>query len=106
MERQGLAPYTLSRQSAREPTMAKVEIYTTGMCGFCYRAKRLLESKGVDYEETDVTFNPDKRAAMTARSGSRTVPQIWINGRFVGGSDDLYALEEEGKLDTLLGETA
>lgn len=87
--------------------MAKVVLYTTAFCGYCARAKALLESKGVDYEEIDVTFSADKRAEMKARaSGRSTVPQIWINGQHVGGSDELHALDAAGKLDPLLGTAA
>lgn len=84
--------------------MAKVVLYTTAFCGYCARAKALLEAKGVAFEEIDVTFSPDKRAEMKARANGRTtVPQIWINGQHIGGSDELYALDEAGKLDPLLG---
>jgi len=84
--------------------MAKVVLYTTAFCGYCARAKALLEAKGVAFEEIDVTFSPDKRAEMKARANGRsTVPQIWINGQHIGGSDDLLALDEAGKLDPLLG---
>ena len=87
--------------------MAKVVLYTTAFCGYCARAKALLESKGVDFEEIDVTFSPDKRAEMKARANGRsTVPQIWINGQHVGGSDELHALDAAGKLDPLLGTAA
>jgi glutaredoxin 3 len=83
--------------------MPEVVVYTTDMCPFCYRAKRLLEQKGVTYTEIDVTLDPAKRAEMAKLAGGvRTVPQIFINGKHVGGSDDLYALEAEGKLDPLL----
>ncbi len=83
--------------------MAKVEIYTTMWCGFCARAKRLLDEKGVAYTEIDVTMDPEKREEMTRRAeGRRTVPQIFIDGRPIGGSDELYALEREGRLDALL----
>ena len=75
--------------------MSKIEIYTTALCPYCSSAKALLDRKGVSYEETDVTF-------IVKRSGQRTVPQIWIGGRHVGGCDDLYALDAEGKLDPLL----
>ena len=85
--------------------MAKVEIYTTFLCGFCYRAKKLLESKGVAYEETDVMAEPAKRKEMVQRAGGRTtVPQIFIDGRHIGGCDELYALDEAGKLDPLLAQ--
>jgi len=83
--------------------MARVEIYTTPSCPYCQAAKRLLAGKGVSYEETDVSRDPALRQAMTARAGGRrTVPQIFIGGRHVGGSDDLHALEHAGKLDALL----
>ncbi|MCV2448397.1 MULTISPECIES: glutaredoxin 3 [Paracoccus] len=83
--------------------MAKVEIYTTPTCPYCMTAKALLRKKGVSYEETDVSRDPDLRAAMTRRAGGRrTVPQIFIDGQHVGGSDDLHALEHQGKLDGML----
>jgi glutaredoxin 3 len=82
--------------------MPDVTIYTTGMCGFCYRAKALLKAKGVAFEEIDVTFSPKKRAEMREKAGSNSVPQIWIGDRHVGGSDDLLALEQAGELDALL----
>lgn len=83
--------------------MAKVEIYTKMTCGFCVRAKRLLEMKKVAFDEIAVDFGGDKKAEMVERAGGRmTVPQIFINGRNVGGCDDLMALEQQGKLDELL----
>jgi glutaredoxin 3 len=83
---------------------AKVEIYTKMFCGFCVRAKRLLDSKGVDYTEYDVTMGGAKRDEMMARRpDARTVPQIFIDDVAIGGSDELAALEREGKLDSLLG---
>jgi glutaredoxin 3 len=83
--------------------MARVEIYTRAFCGFCAAAKRLLAAKGVDYEEYDVTMGGPKKTEMLDRAGGRTsVPQIFINGSHVGGSDDLHALDEAGKLDPLL----
>jgi glutaredoxin 3 len=85
-------------------TAAKVEIYTKMFCGYCHRAKRLLDSKNVDYIEYDITMDSEKRDEMRARApGAMTVPQIFIDGAAVGGSDDLAALEREGKLDGLLG---
>lgn len=82
----------------------KVEIYTKMYCGYCYRAKRLLDEKGVDYEEFDITLGGPKRAEMMDRNpNARTVPQIFIDDNAIGGSDDLAALEREGKLDQLLG---
>ena len=87
--------------------MAKVVVYTTAFCPYCHRAKALLESKGVAFEEIDVTFSPAKRAEMRSLANGRsTVPQIWINGQHVGGSDELYALDQAGKLDPLLGTAA
>ena len=83
--------------------MPKVEIYTKFTCGFCFRAKRLLELKKVAYEEYPVDFGGAKKAEMVERTGGRmTVPQIFINGRHVGGCDDLMALEYQGRLDELL----
>ncbi len=84
--------------------MAKVEIYTKALCGFCHRAKRLLDSKGVEYAEYDITLGGEKRREMIERKpDARTVPQIFIDNQSIGGSDDLAALEREGKLDALLG---
>ena len=83
--------------------MKQVEIYTTQFCGFCVAAKRLLASKNVNFVEIDVGAQPTKRAEMTKRSnGGRTVPQIFIAGQHIGGCDDLYALERQGKLASLL----
>ncbi len=85
-------------------TTPKVEIYTQWGCGYCHRAKALLDSKGVAYEEIDVTMGGPKRAEMAERApGARTVPQIFIGDQVIGGSDDLAALERAGKLDGLLG---
>lgn len=90
------------RKEAR--VAAKVEIYTKFYCGYCHRAKRLLDSKGVDYTEYDITMGGPKRDEMRARApGAMTVPQIFIDDVAVGGSDNLAALEREGKLDALLG---
>ncbi len=87
--------------------MAEIEIYTTMMCGFCARAKNLLKKKGVDYNEVDVTFSNAKRQEMSDRADGRyTVPQIFINGDGIGGCDELYALEREGRLDDLLSRPA
>ncbi len=84
--------------------MARVEIYTKEFCGYSTRAKRLLREKGVDYEETDITFGGPERAEMIQRADGRsTVPQIFIDGVHVGGSDELAALEAAGKLDPMLG---
>jgi len=84
--------------------MSHVEIYTKDYCGYCSRAKALLRDKGVAFEEYDITMGGPRRAEMIERSnGGMTVPQIFIDGRHVGGSDDLSALERAGKLDPLLG---
>ena len=83
--------------------MATIEIYTSPTCGYCHAAKRLLAGKGASFTEVDVVRQPEKRPEMLARAnGRRTVPQIFIDGRHVGGCDDLYALDAEGKLDPLL----
>ena len=85
-------------------TAPKVEIYTKWGCPYCTRAKALLDSKGVSYDEYDVTMGGPKKAEMLDRvPGASTVPQVLIAGRAVGGSDDLAALEAAGKLDALLG---
>jgi glutaredoxin 3 len=83
--------------------MVRVEIFTTPWCSYCVAAKRLLAQKGVAFEETDVSGDMALRREMMQRAAGRhTVPQIFINGRHVGGSDDLYALDRAGKLDLLL----
>lgn len=83
--------------------MAKVEIYTKFLCPYCTRAKALLKDKGVVIEEYDITMGGPKRAEMLQRaSGRTTVPQIFIDGRHIGGSDDLAALDRAGGLDPLL----
>ena len=80
-----------------------VTIYTKFGCGYCVRAKRLLDEKGVDYTDHDITMGGPKRAEMLERApNARTVPQIFIGETYVGGSDELAALEREGKLDALL----
>ncbi|HUA35884.1 MAG TPA: glutaredoxin 3 [Candidatus Binataceae bacterium] len=87
--------------------MAKVEVYTTSYCPYCVRAKSLLSRKGITYEEIDVTDDEELRAKMIEMSGGRrTVPEIFINGKIIGGYDDLKALEDAGKLDGLLAESA
>jgi len=87
--------------------MAQVTMYSSFLCGFCYRAKQLLKQKGVAWEEIDVLTHPGRKKEMIERAnGKRTVPQIFINGQHVGGCDELYALEREGRLDALLKETA
>ena len=83
--------------------MARVEIYTKAFCPYCTRAKRLLDDKGAAYEEYDITMGGPKRAEMVERSGGRTtVPQVFIDDRHIGGSDDLAALDDDGGLDPLL----
>jgi glutaredoxin 3 len=83
--------------------MPEVEIYTTPLCGYCVRAKRLLDRKGVAYVEVDLWSAPERRPEMIARAGGRrTVPQIFIGGQGIGGSDDLHALDAAGRLDIML----
>ena len=82
---------------------SQVEIYTSSLCGYCFAAKRLLDSKNIAYREIDVTFDRAGRDAMTARADGRTsVPQIFINDNGIGGCDELHALEHAGRLDQLL----
>ena len=82
--------------------MAEVVIYTSAWCGYCHRAKDLLERKGVAYTEIGVDMDPAARAQMEQRSGRHTVPQVFIGPQHVGGYDDLAALERAGRLDALL----
>lgn len=82
----------------------KVEIYTKAWCGYCSRARRLLEEKGVDFVEFDITLGGPKQAELRERKpDATTVPQIFIDGKAIGGSDDLARLDREGKLNGLLG---
>ncbi len=82
---------------------ANIEIFTKFACPYCYRAKQLLQSKGVAYREIDVAMDAAlKREMIEKAGGRRTVPQVFINGTHVGGCDDLYALDRQGGLDTLL----
>lgn len=83
---------------------AKVEVYFTTYCHYCRRAMQLLDSKGIDYERFDVTNAPDRRAWLRETTGRHTVPQIFINGKSVGGSDDIHELDAAGKLDRMLSE--
>ena len=85
--------------------MAKVLMYLTASCPYCQSADRLLQQKGAAVEKIRVDLEPARRAEMMQKSGRRTVPQIWIGGRHVGGCDDLYALEHGGQLDALLKAT-
>lgn len=83
--------------------MAQVVVYSGPSCPYCVRAKMLLQKKGVTFEDIDVKADPSKRDEMLAKSnGKQTIPQIFINGKHIGGSDDLYALDAAGKLDALL----
>ena len=82
--------------------MSKITIYTTPICPYCVRAKALLKKKGAAFDEVDVFMDADARAEMEQRSARRTVPQIFIGEKHVGGCDDLYALESNGQLDPLL----
>ena len=83
--------------------MAKIEIYLTRSCPYCHAARGLLDKKGVSYDAIDVGADPQRRAEMMQRAdGRRTVPQIFIDGVHVGGSDDIHALDRDGKLDALL----
>jgi glutaredoxin 3 len=83
--------------------MSKVKIYTTPICPYCVRAKSLLEKKGAMFDEVDVFMDADARQEMEDKTnGARTVPQIFIGEKHVGGCDELYALESEGRLDPLL----
>ncbi|MEH6387183.1 MULTISPECIES: glutaredoxin 3 [Pseudomonas] len=84
--------------------MSEVTIYSSNYCPFCIRAKQLLDSKKIQYKEIVVDGQPAVRAEMTRLAGGRTsVPQIWINDTYVGGCDQLVALERSGKLDSMLG---
>ena len=83
--------------------MAEIEIYSSPLCGFCYSAKKLLSKKGVDFREINVLADSAQKKEMMKRAGGRhTVPQIFIDGKHIGGCDDLYALERQGGLDSLL----
>lgn len=83
--------------------MPRIEIYTTMFCGFCHRAKRLLQERGVEFTEIDVLADGARRKEMHQRSGGRTsVPQIFIDGRHVGGCNELYELDRSGKLASMI----
>lgn len=88
------------------PQTAKVTVYTTAWCGYCAAAKRLLNSKSVEFEEIGVDGNAELRAEIAERSGRHTVPQIFIDEQSVGGYDDIAALNSSGELDRLLGLSA
>jgi glutaredoxin 3 len=82
--------------------VAKVEIYTSALCGYCSRAKNLLEKKGVDFIEYDVTYDSGKRHEMTGRAGKTAVPQVFIDDKPVGGYSDLIELDVDDELDNML----
>ena len=82
--------------------MASIEMFTKPTCPYCLAAKRLLAGKGQSWSEVDVAAEPQRRNEMVERSGRATVPQIWIDGRHIGGFDDLAALDAAGELDPLL----
>lgn len=82
--------------------MPEVVIYSSNYCGFCFRAKQLLQSKGVKFREIVVDGDTQLRTELARKAGSRTVPQIWIDETHVGGCDELYTLERAGSLDELL----
>ena len=83
--------------------MQKVTIYLTGLCPFCWRAKRFFDVKGVDYEEIDIMAHPERRSEMVRRSGGLTsVPQVFIGELHIGGSDELVAFDQSGALDSIL----
>ena len=95
IDKRGPSPHLMS--------MANVEIYTKAFCPYCTRAMRLLDAKGVEPQEFDITMGGPKRAEMIQRAqGRTTVPQVFIDGRHVGGYDDLAALDRSGGLDPLL----
>ena len=83
-----------------------VIVYSTAVCPYCVRAERLLEAKGVTVQKIRVDLDPEERIKMMERTGRRTVPQIYVGDTHVGGFDDLYALDQAGKLDPLLNGTA
>lgn len=85
--------------------MANVVVYSSANCPYCVRAKELLERKGILFEEIRVDLDPAQRDVMMERTGRRTVPQIFINNKPIGGCDDLYALEKSGELAKLLSDT-
>jgi glutaredoxin 3 len=86
--------------------MTDIVIYTTGLCPYCYQAKNLLDSKNVAYKEIDVTMNALKRQEMTQMAGSRSVPQIFVDGKHIGDCDGIHMLEQQGTLELNLGITS
>ncbi len=96
-------PFIKTRIFKESILAQQIDIYTKFGCGYCYRAKSLLEKKGVEFNEYDITMGGDKRDEMRERApNASTVPQIFIGDTHVGGSDELHALEREGRLDALL----
>jgi glutaredoxin 3 len=88
----------------RSINVAEIEIYTSTLCGYSHRAKNLLNNKGVKFVEYDVTFNQETRKEMSERTGGKTsVPQVFIDGKSIGGSDDLIELDHNDELDPMLG---
>lgn len=83
--------------------MATVVMYSTGFCPYCNRARQLLDEKQATYTDIRIDEHPEKRDEMIVKSGRKTVPQIFINGQHIGGCDDIYALNDNGQLDQLLG---
>lgn len=92
-----------SNPTKEKSTMQDVMIYTTSSCPYCVKAKKLLDHKGVAYQEVDVSDEAERAKMIERAGGRRSVPQIFIGETHVGGCDDLYALEKDGKLDSLLG---
>ena len=88
--------------TGRQLSMKTIQIYTKPHCPYCHRAKALLDNKGVEYQEIDISIDDDKRAEMMRRSQRQTVPQIFIDQIHVGGSDDLVAADNDGTLDLML----
>ena len=86
-------------------TKPKVFIYTQIFCGYCSAARKLLKNKGVEFDEVDITLKADQRREMMERSGRQTVPQIFIGDEHIGGFDDMMELDQDGRLDELLGLT-
>lgn len=82
--------------------MAKVTIYSADWCPYCVRAKRLLDGKGITYEEINVDREPGKREELSRQTGHKTIPMIFINERFIGGYSELSAMDEKGELDSLI----
>jgi glutaredoxin 3 len=83
--------------------LPEIEIYTSPICSYCWRAKKLLDNKGVDFTEINVMMQPGRRQEMVGRAnGGHTVPQIFIDGKHIGGCDELYTLDQQGGLDPLL----